>query len=83
MRLCCPFFLLVMHESIRNHQAFRQKLYHSYVVEPESEERAQTQRGAEMAMLDKLHLQSVDVLLYNCRTQCGMFKVSWDLFDGV
>jgi hypothetical protein len=78
MRLCCPFFLLVLHEAIRNHLAFRQSFYQSYVVEPESEARAASQAAEDLKMLDKIHLQSVDVLLYNCRSQMEMFKVSYD-----
>lgn len=76
MRLCCPFFLLVLHESIRNQQQFRKQLYQSYIIEPESEDQAARQRMEELAMLDQVHLQSVDVLLYNLRSQCAMFKVS-------
>lgn len=76
MRLCCPFFLLVLHESIRNHQEFRKLLYQSYVIEPESEDCAKNRRAIDLAMLDRLHGQSVDVLLYNCRSQSAMFKVS-------
>jgi len=33
-------------------------------------------------MLNKIHLQSVDVLLYNCRSQMEMFKVSPPHVDG-
>lgn len=76
MRLCCPFFLLVLHEAIRNHLVFRQSLYSSYVVDPESEDAAANQRDVDLGMLNKIHLQSVDVLLYNCRSQMEMFKVS-------
>lgn len=74
MRLCCPFFLLVLHEAIRNHLVFRQSLYSSYVVDPESEDAAANQRDVDLGMLNKIHLQSVDVLLYNCRSQMEMFK---------
>lgn len=76
MRLCCPFFLLVLHEAIRNHLAFRQSFYSSYVVDPEVEGQAANQRDEDLGMLNKIHLQSVDVLLYNCRSQMNMFKVS-------
>jgi hypothetical protein len=79
MRLCCPFFLLVIHEAIRNHLAFRQSFYSSYVVEPESEERTTSQREEDLELLNKVHLQSVDVLLYNCRSQVEMFKVSLEV----
>lgn len=75
MRLCCPFYLLVLHEAIRNHLAFRQNLFGSYVAEPESEIQAASQHGQDLAQLNKLHLQSVDVLLYNCRSQMALFKV--------
>jgi hypothetical protein len=75
MRLCCPFFLLVLHEAIRNHLAFRQSFYSSYVVDPETEDAAANQRDEDLGMLNKIHLQSVDVLLYNCRSQMEMFKV--------
>jgi hypothetical protein len=75
MRLCCPFFLLVLHEAIRNHLAFRQSFYSSYVVDPETEDAAANQRGEDLGLLNKIHLQSVDVLLYNCRSQMEMFKV--------
>jgi len=74
MRLCCPFFLLVLHEAIRNHLAFRQSFFRSYVVEPETEDQATSNRKEDVEMLNKIHLQSVDVLLYNCRSQMEMFK---------
>jgi hypothetical protein len=83
MRLCCPFFLLVIHEAIRNHLAFRQSFYSSYVVEPESEERTTSQREQDLELLNKVHLQSVDVLLYNCRSQVEMFKVSLGSWAGL
>lgn len=73
MRLCCPFFLLVLHEAIRNHLAFRQSLWESYIVETDTT--GANRRSEELALLDKLHLQSVDVLLYNCRSQMALFKV--------
>lgn len=81
MRLCCPFFLLVLHEHIRNQQSFRKQLYKSYIIEQESETQAAGQRMGELAMLDQLHLQSVDVLLYDLRSQCAMFKVSLDILS--
>lgn len=75
MKLSCPIFLLVLHEAIRNHLAFRQSFYSSYVIDPESGDAAAYQRHEDLGMLNKNHFQSVDVLLYDCRSQMSMIQV--------
>lgn len=80
IRLCVPFFLLVLHEAIRDHLAFRRQLFSSkfatYIVDEDAEQRLNDNRNTDVEMLEKLERQSVDVLLHTTRGQNGMFKVS-------
>ena len=63
IRLACPLFMLILHQAIRDR------------LDSESRSAHIEESGA----LDALHLESVDILLDNCRSQTAMFQVCMDL----
>ena len=84
LRMSCPFVLLVMHQAIREQLEFRKKLGGSFifVATPSSNGSGSNGstpsglRGGEVAVLEEIQLQSIDVLLHSCRSQMEMYKVS-------
>lgn len=84
LRMSCPFVLLVVHQAIREQLDFRRNLKESYIFDESPKSNPASSSGSSppgpgsenVAMLEELHLQSVDVLLHNCRSQMEMYKVS-------
>jgi hypothetical protein len=74
IRLSTPFLLLVLHQIIREQLDFRKTLRAAYIsddLDPSKPNPEETN----LAMLEELRLQSVDVLLQSCRSQTDMMQV--------
>ena len=71
-----------MHQIIRHQLDFRKDLKAAYIVE-EVLGRPQNPEEKNIAMLENLHMQSVDILLQNARGNMGMFKVRFILWSPV
>lgn len=96
LRMSCPFLLLVTHQAIREQLDFRKTMKESYIMVDTprtnssrgsgsgdgSGESPSSAPGSEnVAKLEELHLQSVDVVLNSCRSQMEMYQVRRDVTD--
>ena len=82
LRMSCPLLILVIHHAIRGQLEFRQKLTSSFIYETSPSTSSSSSlsppagKDPSIIELEKLLVQSTDVLLYSCRAQVGMMKVS-------
>ena len=73
LRLSVPFLLLLLHQHVQTQLDFRRTLKSAFIVEDSAQPRPDQ---VNIAMMEELHLQSVDVVLQSCRGHVPMFKVT-------
>ena len=81
--MSCPFLFLIMHQALREQLEFRRNLKESFIFDDSASSIGSTSQGPSppgpetdrLSLLEELHLQSVDMLLDNCRSQVYMYQV--------
>lgn len=84
IRLAVTLLLLILHQLIRDQLEFRKTLTAAFIsmFDPTAGPGSTTSPGSgwpgerDVAMLELLRTQSLDILLHNCRSQVPMMEVS-------
>lgn len=68
--------LLIIHQWITEQLTFRRTLTSSFIVDDASSSGSPpSPQNPDLAMLEGLNMQSIDVTLHACRSQIDLFKV--------